>query len=44
MNRYNLQEKKKMSGIKDERDDMTGVIRYIKFSGDYDNFMSVKIR
>ena len=27
-----------MSSIKEERDDMYGAIRYIKFSGDYDNF------
>ena len=27
-----------MSRIKEERDDMAGAIRYIKFSGDYDNF------
>ena len=31
-----------MSNIKEERDDMPGDIRYIKFSGDYDKFDECK--
>ena len=38
MTSYTLQDKNKMSRINDERDDVDGSIRYIKFSGDYDKF------
>ena len=35
---YTPQEKKMTSSTKDERDEMAGAIRYIKFTGEYDNF------
>ena len=38
MTSYNIQEKNNMSSIKDEKDEMSGAIKYITFSGGYNKF------
>ena len=35
---YTLQDNEKMSSTKDEKDNITEAIIYIKFSGEYDKF------
>ena len=42
MTRYTPKDEKMTSSTKDEIDEVSGAISYIKFSGDYDNFYEWK--